>query len=141
MEILSPSLELILEVRGALENGTSIRTAITNFSRTHSGPFVETLSAWILLIEQNKDPHHLFENLHPNRRALLIVLSQGLRGAPIIPQLKDLEGHIIESCELEIEEHIQKLPIKLLLPVLFLMFPAYLLLLLGPLLASILSSF
>jgi hypothetical protein len=60
---------------------------------------------------------------------------------PILAHLIELENEVVRSCESELEEQIQKLPIKLMLPVLFLMFPAYLILLLGPILLSILSQF
>jgi tight adherence protein C len=139
MENISPTLLLLLDVRAALENGTSTRTGVLQFLKHRRVHFSEATSAWLLKLDQGQEVQSLLDRLHPCRRALLILLEKGIKGIPILPQLIELETEIIRSCEAELDEQIQKLPIKLLLPVLFLMFPAYLLLLLGPILVSILS--
>lgn len=140
MENLSPTLLLILEVRGALENGFSVRTGILQFIKISQSPFATLLSQWLITIDQGQDLAKLYAPLHPCRRALLTLLDRGMKGSAILSHLIDLEKEVLNSCEAEIEEHLQKLPLKLLLPILFFMFPAYLLLLLGPVLESILGS-
>lgn len=139
MENLSPGLILLLEVRTALESGNSVRAGILLFLKNHSSSFADLVSTWLIKLDQGQDPTLLLSDLHPCRRTLLLLLAKGLRGLPILTLLIDLENEFVRSCEAELEEQIQKLPIKLMLPVLFLMFPAYLLLLLGPILMGILS--
>lgn len=137
MENISPSLNLLLEVRAALENGTSVRTGILQYLKSNHDSMTEIVSTWLIKLDQGQDYFTLLEKLHPCRRTLLMLLEKGLKGIPILPQIIELEGEIIRSCEAELDEQIQKLPIKLMIPILFLMFPAYLILLLGPLLIGI----
>lgn len=151
MENISPTLLLLLSVRGALESGFSVRTGILNFlklseeikkSPTHkiySDSFMDFVSLWLLLIDQGQDFSFLYKDIHPCKRTLLHLLEKGLKGMPVLNLLNELEMEITKSCEDEINEHIQKIPILLLLPVLFLMFPAYLILLLGPVIESIMD--
>ncbi|MEY4616554.1 MAG: hypothetical protein RJB66_1514 [Pseudomonadota bacterium] len=139
MENLSPGLQLLFDVRTALENGTSVRTGVLNFLKLQRTDFNETVSAWILAFDQNQDTIYLLKLLHPCRRTLLLMLEKGMRGLPILAALAELEREIISSCELEMEERIQKLPIRLLFPVLFFMFPAYLIILIGPFMLEIIK--
>lgn len=139
MEDISPSLELLLEVRAALDEGLSVRTGILHFLKGHHGSFKEVVSSWLIKLDQGQETLTLIEQCHPCRRALLTLLEKGLRGIPVQPHLIELEKEIILSCEAELDDQIQKLPIKMMLPVLFLLFPAYLILLLGPVLLNILS--
>ncbi len=149
MENLSPTLQLLLAVRGALESGYSVRTGILNFLNKYptqystqiffrSQSFRELVSLWLLTIDQGQEAASFINSLHPCRRTLLLLLEKGLKGLPILPILIELENEIIKSCDEELNELIQKIPLLLLFPVLFLMFPAYLILLLGPLLESLL---
>ena len=89
--------------------------------------------------DQRQETGKILSSLSPCRRTLLILLEKGLNGMPILSHLEDLEAEIIHSCEAEIEEHIQKLPLLLMIPIFFFLFPAYLILLFGPLLQSIVS--
>lgn len=138
MEDISPTLYLLLIVRTALENGHSVRTGVRQFLSTSKDPFVEVVSKWLLFVDQDQSLHTLLENLHPCRRSLLLLLDKGLKGLPILPHLMTLEDEIIQSCEVEIETQIQKLPLLLMLPLFLLMFPAYLILLFGPIIQSLL---
>jgi hypothetical protein len=141
MENISPTLLLLLDVRAALENGTSVRTGVLHFLKNHHNSLSDTVSSWLLRLDQGQETHSILQSLHPCRRTLLTLLEKGIAGMPILAHLIELENEVVRSCESELEEQIQKLPIKLMLPVLFLMFPAYLILLLGPILLSILSQF
>lgn len=137
MENISPTLLLLLDVRAALENGTSVRTGVLQFLKTPQESFTEIVSTWLLKLDQGQETQTLLAKLHPCRRTLLLLLEKGIKGVPILSQIVELEAEVIRSCEAELEEQIQKLPIKLMIPVLFLMFPAYLILLLGPILLNI----
>ena len=138
MEDISPTLNLSLIVRAALENGHSVRTGVRQFLSISKDPFIVVVRKWLLLIDQDQSLHSLLENLHPCRRSLLLLLDKGLKGLPILPHLIVLEEEIIQSCEVELETQIQKLPLLLMLPIFLLMFPAYLILLFGPIIQSLL---
>lgn len=139
MENISPSLHLLLTVRAALENGQSVRAGVLQFLSQHHGVFGEVVRQWLLLVDQNQPVSSLTEKLHPCRRALLNLLGKGLKGLPILNQIKELESEIIQSCNEEIETEIQKLPLLMMIPIFLFMFPAYLLLLFGPIIESLMA--
>ena len=67
-------------------------------------------------------------------RAVFSLITHGLRGEPVVSRLKELEDEIIRASMDAVDLFVQTLPIKALLPVFFLQFPAFLLILLGPIL-------
>ncbi len=75
----------------------------------------------------------------PHRRALLDLLAMALAGQPILQNLEELKREICEAVDIEIKNHIELLPVKMLIPLLFFQFPAFLILLFGPLLRSLLE--
>lgn len=134
MEDLTPTLNLILVVREALERGDSLRTALAEFIENDKSDLK------LFLIGQIKPGHKLSRPLKETERNILSVLQRGLEGEPILPILKELEQDLVERSEAEIEEFTQKLTLRSLLPLLLLVFPGYLILLLGPTLESLLIS-
>lgn len=141
MENISPSLTLLLDVRAALDSGFSVRTGIIQFLQTKQTSFHPTIALWFAKLDHQQDIQELLRPLHPCRRALLLILEKGLNGIPVQNALIELEKEIVASCELEMETQIQTMPIKLLIPLLFFMFPAYLILLFGPLIEIFLKNF
>jgi hypothetical protein len=66
------------------------------------------------------------------RQSLFLIFDAGMAGQPIIPSLKDLRTEMEAQLELDMKTHIESLPLKMLVPLLLCMFPAFLILLLGP---------
>jgi hypothetical protein len=140
MENISPTLTLLLEVRAALDSGYSVRTGILNFLQKPKTSIHSIIAKWFAAIDHHQNLSPIFKELHPCRRGLFLVLEKGLNGTSIHNNLVELEKEIIISCETEMEEQIKMLPLKMLIPVLFLMFPAYLILLFGPFLQMFLQN-
>ena len=67
------------------------------------------------------------------RMVLAQVLDQGLQGASVLSNLEELYRQALGEQELQMKYHLEKLPFRLLLPLLLCFFPAFLLLLFGPL--------
>lgn len=132
MEDISPSLKVILEVRTAIEGGHSVRQGLLSYLKINNSDFSQILRTWMLRRDHNQETGSIINDLVPARRAVIQCFERGLGGTPILPQLIELEGEIIKLCESELDEQIKIMPIKMLLPLLGLMFPAYLLLLFGP---------
>ena len=132
MENISPTLLFLFEVRQSLESGYSVRTGIIQFLRRRNTSLHPTITVWFAKLEHQQDVQMILKDLHPCRRSLFLILEKGLSGIPIQYALQELEKEVVSSCENEMAELIQSLPIKLLLPLLFFMFPAYLILLFGP---------
>lgn len=134
MEGVAPPLELLIVVKSSLECGESVRTGIRNYLRSSSHEFTSVVRQWMFLLDQNMTTQALLDDVpSPYRRALFRVLQQGLQGQSILPTLKELEIEIKEASQREIDRFISLLPIKMLVPLLLFQFPAYLILLLCPL--------
>lgn len=149
MENVAPPLILLWEVKRALEKGQSVRVGIKNYlHRTKTDTFRHQVALWWAL-QNSFSPDQATKNVaqigHPSppnqlsplnhqRRYLLTVLAAGLKGHGILPTLRDLEQGFILSCESEIQDHVSRLPLLALIPLMFLIFPAMMLLLVEPLL-------
>ncbi len=140
MEGLAPSYQFLLNIRLALENGVALRTALINETKSKSDEFHQEVRRWLAFEDQAQSMP--LNQITPNayRRCLFQILSQGLRGQPVHAALIEIEEEWDESCRDDVERHLQKLPILMLLPLLFLQFPAFLLLLLGPIIGDFLES-
>ncbi len=66
------------------------------------------------------------------RQSLFVVLLDGIRGNSILPRLREVRCEIEAQLELDMKSHVDSLPLKMLVPLLLCMFPAFLILLFGP---------
>lgn len=141
MEGLAPPLKLCIEVRMGLEKGDTVRTTLKNYVQKFSeDPFSRLIATWLLRHEQKNSTKDLVtKEKSVYRRGILTLLERGLQGEPIYPQLVQLEEDILEASKSEIEEFYLTLPVKMLVPVLIFQFPAFLILLLGPMLSHFLQ--
>jgi len=146
MEGLAPSLLLCLELRMALERGDAPVVALRKMQ-----PLLPLdLRFEVLQLLRHFEQHGHLEQFHIQlrastkssyRRELFQLVGQGLIGAPISAKLKELEAEIKTACEDEVEVFVAKLPLLAMLPVLLVQFPAFLLLLFGPILQELIRSF
>ncbi len=136
MEDLSPTLILIWDIRRSLEKGHSVSSGIKIFlERKLATQFIQEVDQWWL--SQNNPLYSFDKNqLNPSRKYLLEILEMGLKGQSILETLKTYEVEMIISCEEEIQSHLAKLPLLLMFPLMGLVFPALMLLLIGPLLKT-----
>lgn len=137
MEDITPTLILLWDVKRAIERGQSIRVGVQNFiERTQKNQFKEQVKLWWL---SQTGAQVVFDSSQMSvaRKHLLEILEHGLRGLSILETLKSYEQELIFRCEDEIQKHIARLPMILMIPLMGLIFPAMILLLLGPLLKTI----
>jgi len=140
METLAPPLELLIEIRFAIEKGQSLRKALQSYCQK-AGDLVwrQELVLWLNLIEMGRSSDLVTRKMNFQRRQCLELLERGLQGESIYSQLCHLEEEILVAAKMEVEEFVASLPIKSLIPLLFFQFPAFLLLLLGSFLSQFLS--
>jgi hypothetical protein len=135
VEGIAPTLQLCLEVRLALECGRSTSEALRTISPGLDFEIRQEVTQ--LLLNMARGDQQVVQKIKmksPYRQSLFVVLYSGLIGEPIVARLKELEQEIQSACEEEIELFISKLPMRILLPMLLIQFPAFLLLMFGPLL-------
>ena len=141
MEGLAPPLRLLLYCRRSLEKGEPLRTGIKKYIELKDESFANDVAQWIFLFETGRPTNEFLRQLSSShRRHLLLTLERGLKREPILPLLHLIEQEIAEACEIEIQNQMTTLPYKALLPLLLFVFPAFMMILLGPLLLQLLDS-
>jgi len=141
MDHIAPPLQLVANIKRSVEVGSSIRSGVLSFIQAENSHFAKDVSKWISLNDQGLDTAIILQKQRSQyRRSLLELLERGLRGESIYVYLCQLEQEIIEACQDEISRKLSKLPFLLLGPLLLMQFPAFLLLLFGPLLENFFHS-
>ena len=107
MESLNPCLSCLLHIRLGLQSGESLRQSLHRFIAQHQNSLSGLLHQWLIFYDQGQE-FDLTSVKSVYRRQLLRLFRQGLNGRPV--------------------------SLRAMLPLLFFQFPAYLLLLLGPIL-------
>lgn len=140
MENITPALILLWEVKRAVERGLSVSVGIKNYLNLSSistkNIFSNQVEQWWLSLN-SADLEFNKNQLSATRKYLLEILEAGLKGHAILENLKLYEIELISSCEDEIQKHIATLPLLLMVPLMFLIFPSLMMLLLGPLLSGL----
>lgn len=132
MENVTPTLILLWDVKRALEKGLSVLSGVQTFiKRDLRHDFAHFVRAWLTHFQTNKESLNTM-HLNPTRRYLLSILEHGLKGQAILEALKSYESELIMSCDDEIQSHIAKLPLMLLIPLMGLIFPSLMILLVFP---------
>lgn len=142
MEDLAPPLKLVMALKIGIERGESIRTALTEYLSSEADEFAQLVVSWLNHREQGslnarQDPFLA----NPYRQGVIFVIERGLAGESIYQNLQQLEEELVEVCQREMEHYVSLLPFKLLMPLLLFQFPAFLILLFGPLLSQFLQGF
>jgi hypothetical protein len=135
MEDLSFLLKLCLHVRVSIEGGEALRVSLFRFSEMKDEFLYLKLKQWLTHFDQSGG-ENCSETLFKNHQIqiFLEILSQGLIGHSIFERVKAMEEEFIEVCKDEFQRELDKLPYVLMVPLLLFMFPAYMLLLIGPIL-------
>lgn len=132
MENITPTLVLLWDVRRSLEKGQSVSQGMRFFiERSLKNEFSYFVQKWLIHFQTEKEMLDS-QHLKPSRRHLLSLLEHGLKGQSILEALKSYEVELIMSCEDEIQSHIAKLPLILLIPLMGLIFPSLMMLLIWP---------
>lgn len=134
MENLSPTWCTLSRIKYKIVSGHSVRTAVFESCRDQKSALDQYLLAWVHRLpcpapEQN--------TLTSYQKALVELLDQGFRGKPIYQATVDLEADVREALDSEIQEHVARLPYLSLFPMMFMIGPAFFILLLGPVLWSL----
>lgn len=141
MDYIAPPLQLIAHVKRGIEAGNSVRSGIQAYLRSDRSDFAIVTAQWLSLRDQGIEASRIFQSQKSQyRRSLLELLERGLCGEGIYVYLCQLEVETMEACQDEISRKLSKLPFLLMGPLLLLQFPAFLLLLFGPLLDNFFHS-
>ena len=131
MEYLAPTLKLTMFVRFEIKQGVSLYDSLQNFCRAENGDLVRDLKIWLCKYGQGESQIEITK-ASEYRKTLFHLFEDGLNGLSVYERLQQLEELMIEECKRNIQEMATLLPYKALLPLMFFMFPALLILLLTP---------
>jgi hypothetical protein len=133
MEYLAAPLECAIELQSAIKAGESVRTGAQRFAGTFKCEFTHRVQRLLYVVDDKESLKQATELAHtPLQRALFLLIVRGCHGEPVGSAIEALISEMRQTSETQIEEHIQALPLKMMLPILLLQFPAFLILLLGP---------
>lgn len=137
MENLTPPLlNAVREVQWRLSSGRSMREAMRLYLEAAHTPFAHCLREWWSLKNQGRPSDSQKFKTH-YQRAFLNLVERGCAGQPTLEHLRALEDEISKAADAELELHLATLPFKVLIPLLVFQFPAFLILLLGPVLREL----
>lgn len=142
MEGLTPPLKCLIEIQSSTSNGETVRQGLVRYLESASADddFSAITRSFLFQWEQGADWRASIARANsPYRRALLELVAQSLEGQSIASHLEELKREIQSACESEIRSHLELLPLKMLVPLLIFQFPAFLLLLFGPLLRNLIQ--
>lgn len=134
MKSISSNLDFLVELRLSLARGDSFKSFMIFYCKEHTNSLAKQLSALLLSYQQNKPIYEFVSNNSPERELVLDLVWRALNGEPVLKHFSSLEDELICRAHTELDEKIKKLPIKVLLIVVFFHFPALLILALLPLL-------
>jgi hypothetical protein len=139
MEHLAPPYQFTLDLLYELESGGTARSAVKKYTTHFQNEFCLMLRHWLRLQEFGElviaEP--TFKSSYQKAIWDLLMLSQ--QGASLVIPVRELELELRFVCEEQLEQHLATLPYKLMIPLLFMQFPALMVILLGPLLAQLLT--
>lgn len=142
MESLAPPLKCILEIQTSLRSGETVRTGLSRYlaAVSPSDVFATQIREFIVAYEQGRDWRPGLHRISsPYRRTLIELVAAGLAGQTILPLLEDLRGETELACDTEVKHHLETLPLKMLVPLLFFQFPSFMLMIFGPLLTHLIA--
>ena len=141
MENLAPPYACTVEIKMNLKSGLSLRSSLRKYLAGHDDEFAQALGRWFFRYEQY---HQAAEGKElrksPYRLNLLQLLAAGLAGESIFEGLDALAQEMHAACADELDEAVKMQPLKLMLPLMFLQVPAFLLMVLGPVLRQFLTA-
>jgi pilus assembly protein TadC len=135
-------LKALQSIRLKMQSGKTVSRSIDLAVIEGKNPFAQALRVWKARIDLGQEALEIVRAIPDlkktaGRRALMIVLEKGLKGAPIDEYLAELEKEFYRLAEYSYDKHLQTLPLKMMVPLMLLILPGVMLLLIGPLLFSV----
>lgn len=133
---MPPLLLALQSVIWSIGCGRSVKDAFQLYLETNRDPLAEKWrELWIL--KNAGQPAKVDALTSHYQRAFWDLIERGTAGQPVLEALRALEEEVTTNARAELDEFILTLPFRSLIPLLAFQFPAFLVLLLGPLLRDL----
>lgn len=146
--ISNPVMKCVLWIEEGIARGESVRDLLLSWYQTESNfskdaGFNHEILRFLRRIEVSDasemgSHEETYRTLY--RESFFSILAAGVQGHSILPRLRDLRLEVEAQLELDMKAHVESLPLKTLIPLLLCMFPAFLILLLGPITQNLLEA-
>ncbi|HRK09018.1 MAG TPA: hypothetical protein PLZ57_14720 [Pseudobdellovibrionaceae bacterium] len=143
MNHLSPVLRLLMDLEAAVERGEAVVQALRDIQSRDAEPRSElerAIGVWLSEVTANWERGLPARNLRAPGdlcQQLSEVLDEAWRGASVLRQLSELRAYAEEQAEADLENFVQALPLKSLIPLLLFQLPSLMLVLLWPILQKL----
>jgi hypothetical protein len=135
-DLTPPLLTAIREIRWHLLSGHSIKESVGAYFNQHSDELAVRLhELWALKLQGHAGPGRALSS--HRAQALWELIERAHLGQPILEPLGALEDDVEAAVAADLDLHVATLPFKALVPLLMFQFPAFALLLIGPLLRDL----
>ena len=129
-----PSLSFIKRFRYNMQSGKSASLSVKLAIEDENSDFSNNLNLWFIQYRAEGRSEVPF-NTH-GERFFVEILTRALEGAPVLQTLDQLEAELEQEFDMQWKAWLESLPYKLSIPLLLFYFPAYVVLLFGPLLTQ-----
>lgn len=136
MAHLVPSISFVSTIKTNIAQGMSVSSALESSIQREDSDFAKQMLFWKATRERGK-VYRPFKSHF--QQSFLEIINSGLDGAPIYEHLCLLEAQMIQEFERQWKLYLESLPFKLSIPLLLFFFPAYIVLLFGPLIMQFLN--
>ena len=137
MAHIVPSISFLRNIKGTIEKGSSVQVALIEATETEKTDFSAKVSLWWTYHTNGLASPYPFKTHY--QKSFIEILDSGLEGAPIYEHLCLLENEMTLEFDRQWKLYLESLPMKLAVPLLLFFFPAYVILLFGPLLTQFLN--
>lgn len=142
MENIASPLKLIWSVRKSIEKGSSVKQGIQEYLNSENDEWQLEILKWQMRVQQGSSTADVISVQRTViRKHLMRLLERGLRGESIYKNLISMEDEVSNQVEMQIQDLITKLPYLMLIPIALFFFPACVILMLGPFILQLTSSF
>lgn len=142
MENIASPLKLIWSVRKSIEKGSSVKQGIQEYLNSENDEWQPEILKWHMRVHQGSSTTDIMNSQRTViRKHLMRLLERGLRGESIYKNLISLEEEVSNQVEMQIQDLVTKLPYLMLIPIALFFFPACVILMLGPFILQLTSSF
>ncbi|MEM7646627.1 MAG: type II secretion system F family protein [Pseudomonadota bacterium] len=130
---IAPSVAFVIQLKFMMGKGHSVADAVHSLCERGDDCFHRNIQTWWAAYQSGQHGrwNHLFKTHH--QKCLIEMIMIGLEGGPIYHHLESLQEDMEREFERQWKSYLESLPIRLSLPLLLLFFPAYVVLLFGPL--------
>lgn len=139
MENLAPPMSCIICVEKAFLEGKTLKSGLKNYIEHANDDFTYEIQDVLkcFMIGESRYNHNS-NSIY--RTAIKELIWSGLHGNSIGKELDALKEEIELACKVELDSFIESIPFRSMIPLLLFQFPAFLLILMGPLITKISES-